>query len=233
MNSNLQDILYEFEEIDSTNLEAKRMIDLGVTHKSFIVSSKKQSAGRGRLDRSWVSLEGNIHASFVLHEEFVQNVYSLPFVAPLAVLESITCDISRDVKSKIKFKWPNDMLIYDGENAAKFCGILIERHREFFIIGIGINVIASPEYEMLYKTTSLFTYGMSVSVPNIYHNLMKILRFKPDDIKVKWLHRAFKLGEMIQINGTDGIFAGINDSFEIILKRQDGSTKTFSYGDVS
>jgi len=101
-----------------------------------IVLTDSQTAGRGRLGRSWANNEGNmVLSSLVLRPHF--SPYLLMMLAPLALVEAIniTCDVHASIK------WPNDVLI--GEQ--KVAGILIETSHDqsgqlIAIAGIGVNV---------------------------------------------------------------------------------------------
>jgi BirA family biotin operon repressor/biotin-[acetyl-CoA-carboxylase] ligase len=94
-----------------------------------VVVADHQSAGRGRLDRSWQSPPGTaLLASFV--------------VAPHPVL-SLACGVAaaEACGNGVKLKWPNDLLL-DGR---KVGGILVESRADKAVVGIGINLTAAPE----------------------------------------------------------------------------------------
>ena len=108
-----------YDELDSTNAEARRLAEQGERGPLWIVASE-QTGGRGRHGRQWVSEPGNLYATrlFAIAAEPAVAT-QLSFVAAVAVREAVT-KLFPDISPRIK--WPNDLLI-DG---AKFCGLLPE-----------------------------------------------------------------------------------------------------------
>ncbi|RJS76283.1 biotin--[acetyl-CoA-carboxylase] ligase, partial [Candidatus Bathyarchaeota archaeon] len=99
--------------------------------------AEEQSAGKGRLGRTWISPRGGLYFSIILKPKIrVSDAVKLVFVASLAVAETI-----RDLYGlNTETKWPNDVLV-DGK---KVCGILAEtssigERLKFVVLGIGIN----------------------------------------------------------------------------------------------
>ena len=123
----------KFNEIDSTNNYMKENVSSFENYD--IVSAKVQTAGRGRRGNSWLSPEGMALFSFLLRPErslTMIEATNLPFIAGISTLNAL---------NKIKdgadsFKWTNDVFF----NSKKLCGILIERVKDDFVVGIGINV---------------------------------------------------------------------------------------------
>ena len=125
------------DTVDSTNQEARRIASQEACD-GLIVLAGRQSAGRGRMGRSWSNGgDDAIAMSIVLRPSIKpENVSMLTIIAALAVSEGIekACGLKTDIK------WPNDLK----HNGRKLCGILSESvfsGNDFFsIIGIGINV---------------------------------------------------------------------------------------------
>jgi len=131
-----------YEELDSTNAEAKRLIrgehnrdgsfcvnDLYGT----VITAKSQTAGRGRLGRSFASPGGgSIYASFIL--EPPENPAEQRITAFAAV--AVCLAVEKTTSYKPGIKWINDILV-DGK---KICGILAESVPGAVILGIGINI---------------------------------------------------------------------------------------------
>ena len=134
------------EETDSTNLEAKRIISsIGDAH---VIIADMQTAGRGRLGRSFFSPDGGIYLSYIKKlPEQVENLPLLTSFAGIAVCRAVESMLPRFIQP-LQIKWPNDILI-DGK---KICGILTSlvtdtasNRISHAIIGIGINVLSRPE----------------------------------------------------------------------------------------
>jgi BirA family biotin operon repressor/biotin-[acetyl-CoA-carboxylase] ligase len=126
-----------YESLPSTNTEAARLAVEGAAEGLCVVADE-QTAGRGRLQRSWLSPKGaGLYFSALLRPSMPVNQWSLiTFMAALAVSDAL-----RDAcKLKTDIKWPNDLLA--GER--KICGILAEaietEKGRAVVVGIGINL---------------------------------------------------------------------------------------------
>ena len=111
--------IQRFESLPSTNIEAARLAAEGAPEGLCIVAAE-QTAGRGRLQRQWVSPKGaGLYFSVVLRPQFEQNAWPLlTLMAAVAVNDALreSCGLETDIK------WPNDVLAND----KKLCGILAE-----------------------------------------------------------------------------------------------------------
>ena len=122
-----------FDEIDSTNDEAKR---INLKNDFHLIVAEKQTKGRGRHGKKWSSPDlGNIYMTIC-----TQNDLSF---APISMLTGLICKdiiVKMNNSLNIKLKWPNDILFKN----KKIGGILVEK--ELFdskiktIVGIGINI---------------------------------------------------------------------------------------------
>lgn len=123
--------IFRFDEIDSTNKYLKEKEEL---QDYDCVIAKTQTAGVGRRGNVWVSNEGMTIFSFALKEDkniSLEEYMRLPLVVGIAVLSGLKKIENLDYK----FKWTNDIYLQD----KKLCGILVEKIKDFFVIGIGIN----------------------------------------------------------------------------------------------
>ena len=131
------------EECPSTNDLAKEEGEAGAPHGLAVVT-RRQTRGRGRRGRSWLTLTGdNLYASVLLRPELpVERIYELTMVAGVALAEALeTCGVAA------RMKWPNDLEIDD----RKVAGILAELATDaegavqFVVLGVGVNVISQPD----------------------------------------------------------------------------------------
>lgn len=131
-----------FDCLPSTNREAAQLAQADVEHGTVVVADS-QTAGRGRLSRSWFSPPGaNLYCSMILRvmcppERLTEWLSWLPLISALAAAEAI----EQVASTHVSVKWPNDLLILE----RKVGGILCEsgtgtQSGPFQIIGIGINV---------------------------------------------------------------------------------------------
>lgn len=128
----------EYQSIDSTNLEARRLLAEGAA-AGLVVWARHQTAGRGRLDRQWFDLPGkSLMASLVLDD-------LKGFLAGMLASLSIRAAIRSQGGQGPGFKWPND-LVYGWRKAG---GILSEschiEGKTYIITGLGLNVGYLPE----------------------------------------------------------------------------------------
>lgn len=129
--------ILRLETIDSTNLEAIRQAKAGAKEGLCIVA-REQTAGRGRLDRTWQSpKDAGLYLSLVLRPAIEMNSWPLlSLMSALAVSDALVraCSLKPDIK------WPNDVCVND----RKLCGILAETIETpagpAAIVGIGINL---------------------------------------------------------------------------------------------
>ena len=146
-----------FDEIDSTNTEAKRVAEgaAGAQGHGTVIVAEEQNAGRGRRGRDWSSPRGEgIFFSILLRPDMnPANASMLTLVKALAVAKGI----SKSTGLEPAIKWPNDVVI----NGRKIVGILTEMSAQIdyvnhIVVGSGINVHQKnfPK-ELAAKATSL------------------------------------------------------------------------------
>ena len=142
------------KETDSTNLWIKRLAKEGAPQGTLALA-EFQSAGRGRLGRSWEVPEGtSVMMSILLRPEFEpQYAPMLTLVMGMAVAKAVKL-----LGFEVSIKWPNDVVV----SHKKICGILTEMgvrdgKIDYAVIGVGINVnIREFPAEMEDKATSLY-----------------------------------------------------------------------------
>lgn len=137
------------DSVTSTNDEVVRLLresEQSSLTKPMLVISSEQTAGRGRLGRSWVSPQGGLYISLALQPQAtLQQITTLPLILALALRRTL----QGFSEVKVHIKWPNDLLTDNG----KICGILVEtssllaagagtqmESQPTVIAGIGINV---------------------------------------------------------------------------------------------
>jgi BirA family biotin operon repressor/biotin-[acetyl-CoA-carboxylase] ligase len=136
-----------FRRTSSTNERARELAMAGAPHGT-LVSAEEQTAGRGRQGRRWEAPAGSaLLMSLVLRNGARLNAPSpsTHTAAPLPLLAAVAvCDV---VGAQARVKWPNDIVVADGERLRKLGGILTEgRPQEgWAVLGIGINVAVHPE----------------------------------------------------------------------------------------
>lgn len=132
-----------FDETDSTNVQAARLAREGAPEGTLVVA-ERQTAGRGRLGRTWVSpARLNLYASFILRPDLGPS--EAPRLA-LAAAVGLARTLAPLAPGLVAIKWPNDCLL-DGRKTA---GILMEMDAELdrvrsVVLGIGVNLNADRD----------------------------------------------------------------------------------------
>ncbi len=146
--------VYLFQQIGSTNDEAKRLAD-GGGQEGLIVVAEAQTAGRGRAGRKWITPAGTAIALSVI----LRPALAAERTARLTMLAGVAlCDaIEQATGLRADLKWPNDVLL----SGKKVAGILAEAalfgdRLEYAVIGLGVNVNSAPSAaEVDFPATSL------------------------------------------------------------------------------
>ena len=229
-----------FDEIDSTNEEARRRAVSGDAGPCWLVTDA-QTAGRGRLGRQWSSPRGNLFTTALLPYPRPATEASLaPFAAGLAVIDA--AQASGVNVSWLKLKWPNDVLC--GE--AKLAGILIETgmlHGGLWMAaGFGVNVEVAPERAD--RRTACLTElpgGQNLTATRLLAALDVAFRarlfgllndgFEPT--RTAWLDRAAYLNKSVVVNGVAGLMTGLAGDGALVLQAPDGSESHVRAGELS
>tara|TARA_B100000212_G_scaffold31065_1_gene20272 strand:- start:119 stop:850 length:732 start_codon:yes stop_codon:yes gene_type:complete len=212
------------DETESTNSEALKLAK-STDRPTFIVA-KKQTNGRGRIDRSWSDPSGNFSGSILIKiDEDLQSLALRSFVAALSVFDAIEQKIGKE--HELLIKWPNDLLL----NGRKICGILLET-RNFgtipaLVIGIGVNLLSSPNLDQIKNSTikpgsilgetgvKLDPIDFSESIAHHYalrENQLRTVGFPK--MRETWMDRAAKLGKKITARTPNFEYRGIFDSVD-------------------
>ena len=235
-----------FSALDSTNIYARQAGE-NDSEQGLVVLADQQTAGRGRLGRSWVSPSGvNIYCSVLLRPQIpVQEAPQLTFLSAVSVAETIEkcCGL------KAQVKWPNDVLV-DG---LKIAGLLNEMSAEterihFVVLGMGINLNITadqlPERQNYPATSVLLLTGKQVDrcafVTELlqtldgYYNELLNQGFTP--IRKRWEERCNIMDQQVRVEQGDvvqvGTVVGLDSDGSLLLQTEDGDVKKIVSGDV-
>jgi len=236
--------IYTFETIDSTNNCAKALAGV-FAEQGTVVFAEKQTAGRGRLGRSWDSNPNeNLTFSVILRPSVPpESVNLLPLFAAVALAAAV----ERATGVKVDCKWPNDLLI----NGRKFAGILLEGSIsqgsvDYVVLGIGINVNQerfAPELKETATSLRLAT-GKEIDRVLLFRTIMKsfedhharMSRTHFQSVVPVWTAHTAMLNREITVSlqGTtlSGIARGLSSDGGLILNT-DGQDRTLFAGDVT
>ncbi len=230
------------ESVDSTNTEAKRRLSAGLS-APLLLLAKAQTAGRGRLGRTFCSPPGaGLYMSLILHPNCppsqVLSITSAAAVAVALAIEDLTC-------LRPQIKWVNDVYIGD----KKVCGILTEGVTDpksgllqSIVVGIGINCTpAAFSSDVAAIATSLAGEGAVVDPSNLAAAVCNRLWQLYQELPSKtWLplyrERSWLDGREVVYRTGDtlhkGIVLGIGEDGELLLSTEAGEV-TLSTGEVS
>jgi BirA family biotin operon repressor/biotin-[acetyl-CoA-carboxylase] ligase len=241
----LDDFRHEaLSETSSTNSECLARARAGDRGLLWI-TAEKQTGGRGRRGRPWVSERGNLYASLLLIDAApMERLGSLPLAIAVAVHQAVRAVLPASAEP-LEVKWPNDILI----GRKKTCGILVEGEslpdgRHALVIGIGINVSVMPD-NPLYPVTCLREQGSAASPEELFAHLFASMAEALAawdrgrgirEITARWREVACGIGEKITVNLPDrsisGHFSGIDDNGLLMLDTGAGRMMTIAAGDV-
>ena len=227
-------------EVDSTNLWAKQNLDkFGPVGAVY---STHQTAGRGRLGRSWTDAPGlGLYYTAVIRVDLVQPA-TLPLFASLAVCDALRARYGVECQ----IKWPNDLLL----NGKKIVGILCEGmpDRHAIVCGIGINLAQPQSYfdaMELPHGTSLALQGIAVdpaadaaalaeSMTNFGFDraLYGFEREGFSAIRDAYKARCVNLGRHVTFDGGEGTAVDVDEEGRLVVQGAEGSTHVFT-GEVS
>ncbi len=237
--------LLSFDTLDSTNDEAKRLAKAGGAHGA-VVWAKRQTVGKGRMGREWISQEGNLFVSILLKpEKPLPELSQLSFVASVAVVEALSALFERE--HQLACKWPNDVLL-DGK---KLAGILLESFacdvdgKHWVVVGVGVNVDSHPSAEAQFPSTCLTEAGVElvsakIVLSRFIHHFIECYNewsnkgFAP--IRKRWLKLAWGVKSDITARLPDseitGIFQEIDATGGLIIKDRKGVKHTVRAADI-
>jgi BirA family transcriptional regulator, biotin operon repressor / biotin---[acetyl-CoA-carboxylase] ligase len=233
-----------FDEIDSTNEEARRRALAGDPGPNWLVT-EAQTAGRGRLGRQWSSPRGNLYTTALLPFPGDLGQAALTcFSAGLAVIDAAR-GLGVDA-SQLKLKWPNDVLV----GSAKLAGILIEtgslHGRLWMAAGFGVNVEVAPERSDRVTTcVTALPGGSTVTAQRLLAQLdiafrarlFQLLSEGFGSTRSDWLNHAAHLDARVELTPAsgriEGVMTGLAEDGALILKQPDGSETHVRAGEIS
>jgi BirA family biotin operon repressor/biotin-[acetyl-CoA-carboxylase] ligase len=233
-----------YETVASTNVAALSAFHAGQRGPLW-VTARRQTAGRGRRGRTWVSEPGNLYASLLLCDPSPPECApELSFVAALALRDALV-ETNPALRSRLRLKWPNDVLCDGG----KVAGILVEGeggegNRVVVVVGIGVNCAHHP-VDTAYPATDLSAAGAPVSPEALFRVLSRTIlsRLAEWDRGISfyatrraWLAHACGIGEIVRVRLADrtvvGRFEMLDATGRLVLRSADGGIETVGAGEV-
>ncbi|MCB9509372.1 MAG: biotin--[acetyl-CoA-carboxylase] ligase [Deferribacteres bacterium] len=237
--------IHVYRSVSSTNVLARRLAESGAATGTLVLA-EKQTAGKGRLGRSWSSPEG-----VGLWFSLIVRAAELPVpvaTLPLALCADVGLALREEFGLDFVVKWPNDIL-YKGQ---KVCGILCEssfagQTVQYVVAGIGVNVnqVKSdfPEPMRDLATSLRRITGESQDRLTVLAAILAKIeqRFSDADVTaralVDWRNLCTDIGRTLRIQTGERVFAGefvdITDTGEMLFREPDGAMHRLLSGQVT
>lgn len=232
------------DEVESTN---SYLMDKqnNIRESGTVVLAEKQTSGKGRKDREWLSQKDqNLTFSVLLtgNKKLLKKLNMINFAAALAVANSI----ENLFPLKTEVTWPNDVLV----NGKKVSGILIESSSQGskidrVVVGIGVNVnqnVFQGKFNLTPTSIrneidrTIDRERLLAEILNIFETSLESLVKDHKFILKDWREKCRMIGERITVTEDDksiyGIFEDIDDDGFLIIRTKDKQHK-IHFGDVS
>ncbi len=207
--------LIKAEEVDSTNEWIKRNLEKLGDLDSFIAET--QNSGKGRNSQNWFSPKGGLWFSILL-ENFSGEAGTLSLLCATA-----TCEVLEEQGLLTNIKWPNDIIL----KGKKLGGILIEKVKGKFIIGLGLNLnLSNSDFPIPLKdivVTSKEVLHKELDIEDIAKEIIKRIakdRNNLEKVHKKYLELSCDLNEKVKINDGKETFKG-----KVVAIQADGGIK--------
>ena len=226
--------IIHLKETESTNTYAKALLKSGEPFTPYtLIYTDNQTAGRGRLGRSWESKEGDsLCMSLII--PFPNNP-RITLIAALGVYDVLK-DICGDA---LQIKWPNDLIVGN----KKICGILTESTPDAAIIGIGANLNNTdfPE-DIRHKATSLKlltqnTYSplelaekISTSICNLLQETQGVIS---EELITKYTNLCANIGKAVAFRNTKGVTIGVREDDGALMVFTKDGLEAITSGEVT
>ena len=227
-------IIY-LDETDSTNKYAERLV---ARDFEGVVYARYQNAGRGRLDRGFVSKPGGLYMSVVSGlNANPMELLCYPLFAALAVSDYLNKQYDIDTL----IKWPND-IYYKGK---KVCGILTQMYpkdvKTFLVTGVGINLSNGISSEIPYAADLYELTGKCFEASDLVKEAAETIAgyysrgLDDRELFLKSIEqRCLTIGRSVNAaeRGIKGVAKGIGYNGELIVETDLGGIALIDFGDV-
>lgn len=228
------------EETGSTNADllARLAAHDRVGEGDWLIA-KRQNAGRGRQGREWFDGAGNFMGSTIVHVSVSEPpAHTLALMTGLALYEAVLPLIPEP--RALQMKWPNDLLL----GGAKLAGILLERHEQSVVVGIGVNLVAAPDLPdretiaLAHVTAPPALEDFAQRIAQSFDTELERWRtFGLEALIRRWLACAHPVGTALSVHDPSGEtllgkFDGVDANGSLQMRMNDGSSRTIHVGDI-
>ncbi len=229
-----------FDEVDSTNTWVAQKASEGAS-EGLVAFADFQSAGRGRLERTWESSPGSsLLCSILLRPDVSPDQLQL-VVASVALATRAALVRLSGVRPALK--WPNDLIVGDAKLAGLLAEIVAVDERLAVVVGIGVNL--TYEGPPGVRATSVrAASGVTITAPallDIVLDELEVRRERLDStegraqLRDEYVRALATLGQRVRVEQREGSVTGTATSVDEmgrLVVDVDGEEVTFAAGDV-
>ena len=240
--------IYYFDSIDSTQTYALEIAE-DKKENGTVIIAQKQTKGKGRMNRKWISPEGGIWLSVIFQPK---SDFSLTTIFPLAASVALSNAIEKELDVNVELKWPNDLLI----KGKKIAGILVDasltsNQVDYMVLGVGVNFdVPVNIIEKNIKNTGNYSGVSSLvksskdtssvmlvqSFLNELENIFESLKIdEGKDVLKKWIKKSVTIGNEVVVKTSEGKIKGnalkIDTDGALIIKQKQKNVRVL-VGDV-
>tara|TARA_Y100000741_G_scaffold334304_1_gene291441 strand:+ start:403 stop:1143 length:741 start_codon:yes stop_codon:yes gene_type:complete len=208
------------DSTNSTNIKVYEMLLKNEINVLDVLIAEQQTDGKGRRGDQWFSSRNkSLTFSFIINSNLL-FINKLSLICGIAIIEGI----KETSNLKCQLKWPNDVMYKN----KKVGGVLIEKKRDHYIIGIGVNV-NNTEFDSSIKNyaTSIYTISnvetkRELLLANIFNNFERLLDMNISEIIKKWESFCNHMNTFVKFhhskNIIEGNFSGLNKNGNAKIK---------------
>lgn len=230
-------MIEQLAETGSTNADMVQRATEGAPEGLWL-RADRQTGGRGRLGRQWLSPQGNLYASTLVRlRSSDPPAHTLSLLAAVALWQALAIFAPG---ADLLIKWPNDVLL----GGDKLAGILLERQGDHVVIGIGINLAEAPDLPD--RTTAALSSIVAPPDPQIFCEALaqvfgrELARWRDIGLGATvtaWLAHAHPTGTRLSTTGPEGQriegeFMGLTPDAMLNLRLPGGESVVIHSGDI-
>jgi BirA family biotin operon repressor/biotin-[acetyl-CoA-carboxylase] ligase len=232
-----------FEQAVGSTMDLARDAAQHGAAEGTVTVADEQTAGRGRLGRSWVTPPAtNILSTIIVRPASMAIMRQLAIITPLAIAAA-----ADELGVRVDFKWPNDVQI----GGKKLAGILIESMNAadgslVALVGAGINVNLDPrEIDAIRDIATSLRVELGREVEREAVLATYMLHFERlyaamasgESMRDRWRERLVTLGQRVTVTEaartTEGLAEDVDGDGALLVRRDDGVVVTIEAGDVT
>jgi BirA family biotin operon repressor/biotin-[acetyl-CoA-carboxylase] ligase len=229
--------IHYYPEVTSTMNIARELARKNCPDLTVVIAGR-QTKGRGRLKRRWLSEDGGLYFTMVLRPQIpVQLSFRVNFLASLTLARVIR----KMFQIEAVVKWPNDILVDEMKISGMLSELEAEADRVFFIsIGMGINVNNDPSGAEPGASSLKKIMNREVSKKDLMAHFLaafgsRMQEIDSVDIISEWKNYSLTLGRTVRIvtrrEESEGLAVDVDENGALVLELADGTRKKIVYGD--